>query len=214
MEDKGNLVRNKKILEGLFELNCLELSIQKPFTYASGLKGPIYCDNRKLLSSTTMRDYIASSFEKLWRENQWGDAWIAAMATAGIAHGAFLAQKLNLPMVYVRSSPKKHGKGELIEGDYQKANEVVVLEDLVNQASSIEQGINALRDAKLSVKAVLAIVDYQMPLAQERLSNLNIELYSLVTFEEILHFSLESQRITRAECDKILEWKAAPDKWS
>ncbi len=202
-----------EITKILFDCGCLQISPDRPFTYASGLKGPLYCDNRRLLSFPKQREVIAQAFAEVWKQNEMGQSTVAGMATAGIAHAAFLANILQLPMVYIRSKPKSHGKGEQVEGAYRPGDEVVLAEDLVNQAASLEQGIDGARKAELIVKKALCIVDYQMDAAKGRLDKNDVELFSLVKFEDILNFGVESGKIDSLQRERVLVWKSSPETW-
>ena len=200
----------KEIASLLIDMGCLQLSPDNPFTYASGLKGPIYCDNRLSLSYPNNRKKIIQTFVEIIQENHIEFDLLAGLATAGIPHAAMIAHELSAPMIYIRSKPKGHGKGNMIEGKFEKGNKALLVEDLVNQGSSLEKAIIGAREAGLVVNTCLSIVDYQMVAAHEVLQRHDVKLVSLTNFEAILSAS----KLDDAQ-KKILEsWHHDPKNWS
>ncbi len=202
------------IAKALINKGCVKLQPQNPFTYASGLKGPIYCDNRLILSHVEFRDQIIEAFITTIRQHQLDFDLIGGIATAGIPHAAMIADRIKAPMVYVRPKPKEHGKKNQVEGDYKANQSVILVEDLVNQGSSLSEAMMGVKDAGLVASCCLCIVDYQMQEASKRLKELSLNLFSLTDFEHIVEAALELQFIS-AEGKKLLnDWHADPKGWS
>jgi orotate phosphoribosyltransferase len=208
------MVESRKIAEILLNINCVQLSPEKPFAYASGLKGPIYCDNRKLLSHVKERNFIVESFIKIINSSGENFDQIAGLATGGIPHAAFISQLMERPMIYIRSKAKGHGKGNQIEGDLSLGKSVILIEDLVNQASSIEKAIIDGRNSGLEIDCAFSIVDYCSPVAIKILKNLNVKLHSLTQFETIIDTALDLKKINVEQRNMLLEWQLDPVAWS
>jgi len=209
--------RSQKIASLLLNLKCVEFSTQPPFTYASGLKGPIYCDNRLLLGNPSARDEITNGLVETISEKMPGDAKdhikIVGMATAGIAPAAIVANKMALPMGYLRSKPKSHGKGKLIEGGLQSGDEVIVLEDLVNQGTSVGFGIEELKKAGMEVLGCYCIVDYQTPTAQTLMRKHQVKLYCLTDLDTLTQVAKDSGFMTSDQYDMVQSWRNDPTNW-
>lgn len=205
---KANLVANALLKHG-----CVSFAPHNPFTYASGLKGPIYCDNRQLLSFPAARDLVVEGFVALIREQKLEIDLVAGLATAGIAHAALIADRLKLPMVYIRSKAKEHGKQNLIEGAYTKGMKTLLVEDLVNQASSMESAVHACREEGLELIGAVSIVDYQMQVAKQRFADWKIPLYSLANFEQLANAALEQKLIDQNGRDLLDKWHGDPKNW-
>jgi len=183
---------------------CLQVASANKFLYASGLKGPIYCDNRSLLGNPILRTETLNQLISLLRKSEIEFESIMAMATGAIAMGSLLADKLELPLGYVRAQSKGHGKQSLIEGDVDKNTKVLIFEDLINQGSSIKKGIDALNSAGYEIVGVLSIVNYEFDVVKNYFSQEGIPLYSLIKFSEIVSL-FESSPETK---DALLRWHA------
>ena len=207
-------MEKNKIAKLLIGLKCVQISMKTPFNYASGLKGPIYCDNRKVISHVDARSQIVDAFlEKIKKSGIKFDS-VAGLATAGIPHAAWIADKLGLPMIYVRGKAKEHGKKNQIEGDYSPGNKVILIEDLVNQGSSLENAVIALKEAGLETAACFCIVSYQMKTVEKLLEKLGISLFSLTDFSSILDISKEFLKLSEGDISDLLEWQKSPESWS
>lgn len=202
------------IARGLIEKGCVKLSPRKPFQYASGLKGPIYCDNRLILSHVEFRQKIIHSFLEVIKKYSLSADLIGGIATAGIPHAAFIADRLSLPMIYVRPKAKDHGKKNQVEGDYQPNQSVLLVEDLINQGSSLSDAMAGLEAAELNSSNCLCIVDYQMSEAKKRLKELSLNVYSLTDFEHLVEASFELNFIDTEGKKLLMEWHSDPKEWS
>ncbi|MDD0851987.1 orotate phosphoribosyltransferase [Halobacteriovorax sp. GB3] len=208
MSDSSNLVAKT-----LLELKCVQFSPNEPFTYASGLKGPMYCDNRLLLSHPKERSLVIDLFIKVIEENNLSYDQLAGLATAGIPHAAFIADRLKKPMLYIRSKAKGHGKGNQIEGRYKEGERLLLVEDLVNQGSSLEKAVLAAKESALELSGCLSIVDYQMEQAHARLKKFDLTLFSLTDFTSLADTALEMKLIDRTGREILEKWHAAPADW-
>ncbi|MFZ8932978.1 MAG: orotate phosphoribosyltransferase [Bacteriovoracaceae bacterium] len=197
----------------LLDVGCVKISPSNPFTYASGLKGPIYCDNRKILSHPESRSQIVNNLKELVTSLDLNFDHLAGLATAGIPHAAFLAHELNKSMVYVRSKPKGHGKGNQVEGDYGPGQKVLLVEDLVNQASSLVDAVNGVKKEGLEVVGCVCIVDYQMETAKKRLEEMGINLFSLTNFESLVNVLNQNGQLTEQENELLVSWHKDPKNW-
>lgn len=204
----------KKTAEVLLQINAIKLSPNKPFTWASGWKSPIYCDNRIVLSFPPIRNYIR---EKMARhiEKQYGKPdVIAGVATGAIGIGALVAEYLGLPFVYVRPDTKKHGRQNQIEGFIQKGQNVVVVEDLISTGKSSLNAVKALKEAKVNVKGMVAIFTYGFDIATKNFEDQNVTLYTLSNYENLLEQALDTQYITTKDLETLSEWNANPSEWN
>jgi orotate phosphoribosyltransferase len=204
----------KKTAEVLLQINAIKLSPNKPFTWASGWKSPIYCDNRIVLSFPPIRNYIR---EKMARhiEKQYGKPdVIAGVATGAIGIGALVAEYLGLPFVYVRPDVKKHGRQNQIEGFIQKGQNVVVVEDLISTGKSSLNAVKALKEAKVNVKGMIAIFSYGFDIATKNFEAENMTLYTLSNYENLLEQALDTQYITTKDLETLSEWNANPSEWN
>lgn len=202
------------VARNLIQLGCVKLSPINPFTYASGLKGPIYCDNRLILSHVNFRNKIVQSFIHEIEKNKLGFDLIGGIATAGIPHAAFIADRLNRPMIYIRPKAKEHGKKNQVEGDYLPNQSVIMVEDLVNQGSSLVDSMNGLVEAGLTSTQCLSIVNYQTKVATKRLEELSMSLYSLTDFEHLVKAALELQFVDLVGKKLLIDWHDDPKEWS
>lgn len=207
-------MEKNKIAELLMGLKCVQISMGTPFNYASGLKGPIYCDNRKIISHVDARSLIADAFVEKIRETGIKFDLVAGLATAGIPHAAWIADKMGLPMIYVRGKAKEHGRKNQIEGDYKPGDRVILIEDLVNQGSSLESAILGLKEAGLVTAACFCIVSYQMKNMEKLLQKLGVSLFSLTDFSSILEVSKKFLKLSDGEISDLLEWQKGPENWS
>jgi orotate phosphoribosyltransferase len=202
-----------KTAEYLLQIKAIKLNLQKPFTWVSGWKSPIYCDNRKTLSYPKIRTYIRQQFASLIQEEFGTPDVIAGVATGAIAQGVLVAQELGLPFVYVRSAPKEHGLANLIEGVVEKGQSVVVIEDLISTGSSSLKAVEALRDAGCDVKGMVAIFTYGFPKAEESFVKAKCRLVTLSNYNAMLEQAVESNFINESDLAHLSAWREAPDKW-
>lgn len=197
----------------LIQVGAVKLSVQQPFTWASGLKSPIYCDNRKILSHPYIRDFIKSELCNVAFEKFDSAQVIAAVATAGISWGAMVADQLKLPFLYVRPKPKEHGLANQIEGELMAGQKVLVLEDLVSTGKSSLQVVNVLRAQGAHVVGMISIFTYEFSVAKEAFSAAGVELYSLTNFPSLLKTAQETGQISQEEEEVLLNWREAPENW-
>lgn len=203
----------EKTAELLLQINAIKLNPKNPFTWASGWKSPIYCDNRMTLSFPPIRNYVREEFEKVI-EKQFGKPdVIAGVATGAIGIGILVAEIMGLPFVYVRPEPKKHGRQNQIEGFLQKGQNVVVVEDLISTGKSSIMAVDALREAGANVKGMVAIFTYGFSVSEENFKNANIELYTLSNYENLLNLAVAKKYITEEEQSTLLEWNQNPAEW-
>ncbi len=201
------------VAEKLLQIKAIKLNPTNPFTWASGWKSPIYCDNRKTLSYPEARDLIKQEFANIIRE-KYGDVdVIAGVATGAIAVGALVADLLNLPFVYVRSASKGHGLENLIEGVLEKNQKVVVIEDLVSTGGSSIKAVEAIRKHGAEVMGMLAIFTYGFELSVNNFKSANCELTTLSDYHALLEIALKTNYIKQSELDTLNEWRKKPDSW-
>ena len=203
---------SQQIAEKLLQINAIKLNTQNPFTWASGIKSPIYCDNRITLSYPDVRGLIIKSFAEKSKIFTDIDV-IAGVATAGIAHGALLADYLNLPFIYIRSEAKSHGRQNQIEGEIREGQNALVIEDLISTGGSSIKASNVLLENKVNVLGVMAIFDYQFDLASENFDKANIPYLTLSNYSALLELALDANYISTEE-KKVLEtWNQDPKSW-
>jgi orotate phosphoribosyltransferase len=202
-----------KIAEYLLQIKAIKLQPSNPFTWASGWKSPIYCDNRKTLSFPVVRTYIRDSFVKTVSDRYPAAELIAGVATGAIAHGALVAEKLGLPFIYVRSEAKSHGLGNQIEGYYEKGQKVVVIEDLISTGGSSLNAVRALREAGCEVLGMVAIFTYGFQKASEGFGSEKCRLDTLSDYSTLVETAVRSGYITQAEIDTLKEWRLEPSAW-
>jgi orotate phosphoribosyltransferase len=204
----------KAIAEKLLQINAIKLNVHKPFTWASGWKSPIYCDNRKVLSFPYIRDFIKSEMCNLVFQ-EFSDAdLLAGVATAGIAWGAMAADQLKLPFVYVRPKPKEHGLGNQVEGYFEKGQKVVVIEDLVSTGKSSLQVVDVLKGAGLEVIGMVAIFTYAFEQAQEAFKSSGLTFRSLTNYESLIGLALEKGQVKPEDETILLNWRKDPANWN
>lgn len=200
----------KKIAQHLLTIEAVCLRPNDPFTWASGIKSPIYCDNRLTLSYPEVRQDIAQGLASLIRENFKEVDVIAGTATAGIPHAAFVSDVLSLPMCYVRSKAKEHGRGNQIEGRVAKGDKVVVVEDLISTGGSVLKVVEALEEQGCEVLGVVSIFTYELSKAEEAFKEANVTLKSLSNYSALIEVAREKGSITETDLEKLKEWKKDP----
>jgi orotate phosphoribosyltransferase len=203
----------EKTAELLLQINAIKLNPENPFTWASGWKSPIYCDNRLILSFPPIRNYVRDEFAKNI-EKQFGKPdVIAGVATGAIGIGILVAESLGLPFVYVRPEAKKHGRQNQVEGFLQKGQNVVVVEDLISTGNSSLMAVEALRNEGANIKGMAAIFTYGFNVAEKNFKNANIDLYTLSNYENLLNLAVEKQYITEDQQSTLQEWSEEPSTW-
>lgn len=203
----------KLTAEKLLSIRAVKLQPSNPFTWASGWKAPIYCDNRKLISYPKMRTFIKIELSRLILENFSEVDAIAGVATGAIAPGALIADALGLPFVYIRSTPKDHGLENLIEGELKPNSKVVVIEDLISTGSSSLKAVEAVRKDGSEVIGMVANFTYGFPVATENFKKANVNLITLTNYDAILEEALRTNYIMEDDLGTLQEWRKAPDKW-
>ncbi len=202
-----------KVAEKLLSIKAVKVQPQDPFTWASGWKSPIYCDNRKTLSYPEIRSLIKNELAEIVRQKYANVDVIAGVATGAIAQGALVAEVLGKPFVYVRSSPKDHGLENLIEGDLKEGQKVVVIEDLISTGGSSLKAVGALRNAGAEVLGMVAIFTYGFPVAAEKFAEANVELTTLSNYNAVLQHLLDTKQIGNEEMETLKKWREAPEVW-
>ncbi|WP_028297651.1 orotate phosphoribosyltransferase [Olivibacter sitiensis] len=211
MDHKSEI--EQKVAEFLLQIKAIKLQPSKPFTWASGWKSPIYCDNRITLSHPTVRTYIRQKLSSLIQEEFGSVAMIAGVATAGIPQGVLVAQDLGLPFVYVRSSAKDHGRQNLIEGDVISGQRVVVVEDLISTGKSSLKAVEALREAGCDVVGLVAIFSYGFDVAEANFKEAKCRYATLSNYNALIKYAAEHNDITHEEEDLLREWRRDPANW-
>ena len=201
------------IAERLLEIEAVALQPNNPFTWASGLRSPIYCDNRLTLSFPSVRKEIANGLKNLIQENFAGVEVVAGTATAGIPHAAWVSDLLDLPMCYVRSKPKGHGKGNQIEGRVSEGQKVVVVEDLISTGGSVITAVEALREAGCEVLGVVSIFTYQLAKGEEMLAEAGVKAFSLTDFTTLAEVAAAKGYIEAADAETLAAWRVDPAQW-
>ena len=203
----------KNVANQLLQIKAIKLSPSNPFTWASGWKSPIYCDNRKALSFPNVRDYIRDAFADLIKA-EYGDCdVVAGVATGAIAQGVLVAQILDKPFVYIRSSAKAHGLENKIEGHIEAGQKVVVVEDLVSTGGSSLQAVEALRSVGCDVLGMVAIFTYGFQVAVDNFANANCKLATLSDYNAMIELALESGYIKADDVESLKEWRKDPSNW-
>ncbi|MEO6303052.1 MAG: orotate phosphoribosyltransferase [Bacteroidia bacterium] len=202
-----------KVAEFLLQIKAVKLQPDKPFTWASGNKSPIYCDNRKTLSYPQIRTFIRQTFVDTINKHFAKPDVIAGVATGGIAIGALIAQEMGLPFVYVRSEAKKHGLTNLIEGDVESGQNVVVIEDLISTGGSSLKAVEALREKGCTVKGMAAIFTYGFDEAEQNFKKAKCNLKTLTDYNTLIKTALTKEYITDKDMDSLKQWRANPSGW-
>ena len=202
------------VAEKLLKIKAVKVQPANPFTWASGWKSPIYCDNRKTLSYPQLRTFIKIELARLIKEKYDDVDVIAGVATGAIAQGAMVADELGLPFVYIRSSAKDHGLENLIEGDLKPGQKVIVIEDLISTGGSSLKAVEAIRKDGCEVLGMMAIFTYGFPVATEQFKAANVELTTLSNYEAVLEHLLKTDFIGKEEMETLQEWRKDPANWN
>lgn len=196
------------VTKDLLAIEAVQLNVDNYFTWTSGLKSPIYCDNRLTMSYPAVRKKIVKAFAEMVKNSDTKPEVIAGCATAGIPHAAWLAEELDLPMVYVRSKPKGHGKGNQIEGASVEGKKVLVIEDLISTGGSSIQSAQALEQEGAEITAVYSIFTYGLPRAQEAFAEASLSYQSITGFDQLLELLIEENKLTETEKETVLAWRS------
>jgi orotate phosphoribosyltransferase len=207
------MIKPKEIESLLLQINAIKLSPQNPFTWASGMQSPIYCDNRISLSYPEVRNQIVNSFVKMCSAFENIDC-IAGVATAGIPHGMLLADRLNLPFIYVRDKAKDHGKQNQIEGQIVENSNVIVVEDLISTGGSSIKAVKALRDANINVIAVIAIFDYNFEKATKNFENIDCICKTITNYDKLINYAKSINQFDAESIDLLEKWRKDPENWN
>lgn len=208
------MTNEKAVAEKLLQINAIQLNPQQPYTWASGWKSPIYCDNRKVLSFPYIREFVKSEMCNVIFEKLPDASLLAGVATAGIAWGAMASDQLKLPFVYVRPKPKEHGLGNQIEGYYEAGQPVVVVEDLISTGKSSLQVVDVLRSAGLNVIGMVAIFTYDFPEAAASFEKAGVPLFTLTNYPTLIELAQEKYKIKQEDVQTLLNWRENPSGWS
>ncbi|MDT0049538.1 orotate phosphoribosyltransferase [Listeria cossartiae subsp. cayugensis] len=204
----------KQVAEQLLAIKAVFLKPNEPFTWASGIKSPIYCDNRLTLGFPKVRQFIAQSLAEKIKQTFGEVDVVAGTATAGIPHAAWVSDLLDLPMVYVRSKAKEHGKGNQIEGPIAKGQKVVVIEDLISTGGSSLKAVEALEEAGAEVVGIAAIFTYGLGKGKKLLEEADTKLVTLTNYDELIEVALNEKYVTPEDMATLKEWKKNPEIWS
>ncbi len=202
------------VAEKLLKIKAVKLQPANPFTWASGWKSPIYCDNRKTLSYPAIRTFLKIELARTISENFGEVEAIAGVATGAIAQGALVADLLGVPFVYIRSTPKDHGLENLIEGELKPGSKVVVVEDLVSTGGSSLKAVNAVRNFGCTVIGMVAIYTHGFPVAEEQFEAADVQLITLSNYNAVIEEALKTRYISEAEVAVLQEWRKDPAHWS
>ena len=208
-----NKDRALKVAEFLLQIKAVKLNPNEPYTWASGWQSPIYCDNRKTLSYPQIRTFIRQAYTEIIREEFGSPEVIAGVATGGIAQGALIAQELGVPFIYVRSSAKGHGMQNMIEGDFVEGQSVVVIEDLVSTGGSSLKAVEALREAKMNVKGMVAIFDYGFDIAKNNMAEANVTLSTISDYDHLIEEAVKLGYVKESDLSSLKEWRNDPANW-
>lgn len=203
----------KQVANKLLRVKAVKLQPRNPFTWASGWKSPIYCDNRKTLSYPQIRTYIKTQIARLILENYPEVEVIAGVATGAIAQAALVADELGLPLIYVRPTPKDHGLENLIEGDLRPRQKVVVIEDLISTGGSSLKAVEAIRNDGSEVLGMIAIFSYNFPVAEEKFRAAKVKLTTLCNYKAVLAEALATHYISEDDMETLNEWRMDPSAW-
>lgn len=204
----------KHFAEKLLQIKALQINLQKPYTWASGWRSPVYCDNRKVLSYPHVRDFVKSELANMVLEHFPDAEVIAGVATAGIAHGVMAADLLKLPFIYVRSKPKEHGMGNQIEGHMEPNKKVVVIEDLISTGKSSLQVVDALREQGAEVIGMCGLFTYGFPVADEAFAKAGVPLRTISNYNALMDVAEEQKLIEPGQKDTLAQWRIDPANWN
>jgi len=203
----------KKTINYLLQINAIKLNTKNPFTWASGIRSPIYCDNRLILSNTQVRSYIANQMSTIITKSFSDSYVLAGVATGAIAIGALIAERLEKPYIYVRPNPKGHGLKNQIEGSLPSGSDVVVIEDLISTGMSSLNAVNAIKNADSNVRGILSIFSYSFDFAINRFESEKIDLISLADYNILIEIVKEEKIISDDEIKKLERWREDPENW-
>ncbi len=201
------------IIKSLLQIKAIKLNVTEPFTWVSGIKSPIYCDNRKILSFPETRKLVTKSIVDLYNAYIQQVDCIAGVATGGIAHGALVADILDLPFIYVRSEKKEHGLGNLIEGAIKPGWKVLVVEDLISTGQSSLSAVDNIRNSECTVEGMIAIFTYGFDIAEEKFKNADCKLITLTNYNTLINIASEQGLINKNEIDILEKWRQNPKVW-
>jgi len=207
------MTNEKAIAEKLLQISAIKLNLKEPFTWASGWRSPIYCDNRRILSFPFTRDYIKSELCNVVFEKFADAELLAGVATAGIAWGAMIADQLKLPYIYVRPKPKEHGLGNQVEGYFEKGQKTVVIEDLVSTGKSSLQVVDVLKTAGVEVIGMVSIFTYDFPIAAEAFKTASLRYEPLTNYSALIQLAIEKGIVSPGEQEVLLKWRDDPANW-
>ena len=199
--------------ELLLQINAIKLNSKNPFTWASGWKSPIYCDNRITLSFPAVRNYIRDEFVKQIEDKFGRPDVIAGVATGAIGIGILVAEAMGLPFVYVRPEAKKHGRQNQVEGFLQKGQTVIVVEDLISTGGSSLMAVEALRNEGANVKGMAAIFTYGFPISEEKIAEAKLKVYTLSNYENLIGKAVEKKYVSEEELETLQSWNSNPSEW-
>ena len=199
--------------ELLLQINAIKLETKNHFTWASGWKSPIYCDNRVILSFPAVRNYIRDEFVKQIESNFGKPDVIAGVATGAIGIGILVAEAMGLPFVYVRPEAKKHGRQNQVEGFLQKGQSVIVVEDLISTGGSSLMAVEALRNEGANVKGMAAIFTYGFPISEEKIAAAKLDVYTLSNYENLIEKAVEKKYVSEEELETLQSWNSNPSEW-
>lgn len=205
-----NMDTKKKIARGLLDIEAVFLRPEEPFTWASGIKSPVYCDNRLILTAPEVRNLVEQTIADIVKENFSEAEVLMGTSTAGIAHAAIAGHILDMPMGYVRSGAKDHGRGNRIEGRLEKGQKVVVIEDLISTGGSAIQVVEALREAGARVLGIVSIFTYGMKKGLERLDSADVKNISLTDFDTIAQVAAETGYIKEDDVERLIAFRNDP----
>lgn len=202
-----------QIAKSLLKVKAIKLNPNNPYTWASGWKSPIYCDNRLTLSYPQIRTYIRQEFVKKIQEEIGDIDLIVGVATGGIAQGALVAQEMGLPFAYVRSEHKQHGMANLVEGVVESGQRVVIIEDLISTGGSSLRAVEALREKQCIVKGMIAIFSYDFDIAIERFKEAKCKLFSLSNYNDLIEQAIADEFIMEKDIESLKKWRKDPANW-
>jgi len=212
------MVLDKKVAEQtvnfLTQINAIKLNTKNPFTWTSGIKSPIYCDNRLVLSYPKIREFIADSMTQIIKNKYGSDISIAGVATGAIAVGAMISERLNVPYAYVRPEPKGHGLRNQIEGNIEEKSNVVVIEDLISTGKSSLNAINALKSEDINVMGMLSIFSYNFDFANKKFTDEKVTINSLADYNTLVEVIESNGDLNNDEITRLKKWREDPESWS
>ena len=212
------MVLDKKVAEQtvnfLTQINAIKLNTKNPFTWTSGIKSPIYCDNRLVLSYPKIREFIADSMTQIIKNKYGSDISIAGVATGAIAVGAMISERLNVPYAYVRPEPKGHGLRNQIEGNIEEKSNVVVIEDLISTGKSSLNAINALKSEGINVMGMLSIFSYNFDFANKKFTDEKVTINSLADYNTLVEVIESNGDLNNDEITRLKKWREDPESWS